>query len=102
MTSIREYELESQSGIIVIDFWAPWCQPCKMMKPILQEISNEQHPFEIRYIDGEADATAAAKYGVMGFPTFVILSKGSEVGRFTGATPKAVFINRVMDISGLL
>lgn len=73
----------------LIDFYADWCGPCKIMAPIFEEIEkNYEGKVEFQKIDVEADQEMAAQYGIMSIPTFVILKDEKEVDRRTGAMPK--------------
>lgn len=73
----------------LIDFYADWCGPCKIMSPIFEELAEDyKDKIELKKVDVEAKGEMAAKYGVMSIPTFVILKDGKEVDRKIGAMPK--------------
>ncbi|MDD2822651.1 MAG: thioredoxin [Candidatus Daviesbacteria bacterium] len=73
----------------LLDFWAPWCGPCNMMKPVIEELEKELGgKVEVVKINVDEDQQTASKYGVMGIPTFVIEKDGKEVGRKTGFCAK--------------
>ena len=73
----------------LVDFYADWCGPCKIMAPIVEELKEEyKEKLEIRKVDVEVDTDMAAKFRVMSIPTFVILKDGKEVARKMGAMPK--------------
>jgi thioredoxin 1 len=77
--------------IKVLDFYADWCGPCKVMKPVFDEVENEyEGKVEFQKIDVEADVEMASKFGVMSIPTYVILKDDQEVDRKMGAMPKEV------------
>ena len=77
------------SKIRFLDFWAPWCGPCTMMKPTVEELEKEyKDKVEFVKINVDEESGIASKYGVMGIPTFVVEKDGKEVGRKTGATSK--------------
>jgi thioredoxin 1 len=74
----------------LFDFWAPWCGPCQMMKPIVEELEKElAGKVEIVEVNVDENQAEASKYGVMGIPTFVAEIDGKEVGRKVGVTSKA-------------
>lgn len=76
-------------AITLLDFWAPWCFPCKKMEPILEEIEKEvAGKVTIEKINVDEDPQKASQYGVMGIPTYVVLKDGKEVSRKVGFTPK--------------
>lgn len=77
----------------LLDFWAVWCSPCKIMEPVLEELEKElKDKIEIEKINVDEKPDEAAKYGVMSIPTYVILKEGKEVGRKIGITAKAELI----------
>ena len=77
--------------IQLLDFYADWCGPCQVMKPVFKEIEKDyEGKVEFKQVDVETDGTQATQFGVMSIPTFVILKEGKEVSRKIGAMPKDV------------
>lgn len=78
---------------VVVDFWAEWCGPCKMIAPSLEEISNERDDVTIAKVDMDANPELAAKYGVRSIPTLLMFKDGEAVAVQVGASPK----NKIAD-----
>lgn len=84
----------------VIDFWATWCGPCKLMNPILDEVEKENPSLTITRVDIDSDKDMAEQYKIQSVPTYVILKDGKEVDRIIGAKPKFAFLKRVFPENG--
>lgn len=80
-------EFIANNKIAVVDFWATWCGPCKMMKPILAEFESD-NSITIGKIDADAEPGLAEKFDVVSIPTIIVLENGVPVHRLTGAMPK--------------
>ena len=75
--------------IKLLDFWAVWCQPCRIMDPIIKELEKElAGKIEVEKINVDENQAKAAEYGVMSIPSYVVLKDGKEVGRKVGVTSK--------------
>ncbi len=78
----------------LLDFYADWCGPCKIMEPIFEDLEKEyQGKVTFKRVDVEAEGDLAAKYGIMSIPTFVLTKDGKELDRKVGAMPKEVLKN---------
>lgn len=77
----------------LLDFWAVWCGPCKIMEPVLEELQKElKGKVEIEKINVDENPQKASEYGVMSIPTYVVLKNGKEVARKIGVTAKQELI----------
>ena len=84
-----EDEVLKSDKTIVIDFWASWCGPCKMMSPVVDEIAEEMNgTVKVCKINIDEEQNLAVKYNVMSIPTFVVIKAGKEIGRTIGVQDK--------------
>jgi thioredoxin 1 len=79
--------LESEQPVLV-DFWAAWCPPCRLMNPILDELNAERDDIKVVSVDADTEQELAVQYGVLGLPTFVLFNNGAPVTSLVGARPK--------------
>jgi thioredoxin 1 len=80
---------------VLVDFWAEWCGPCRVLHPILREIAEERSDIEIRSLNVDNNTTTAAAYGVQSIPTMIIFKNGEETKRIVGAVPKAQLLAEI-------
>ena len=73
---------------VLLDFWAPWCGPCRMVGPILDEIAREQAGIKVGKVNVDEQPELANQFGVMSIPTMVVLKNGKVVNQAMGARPK--------------
>ena len=74
---------------VLLDFWASWCGPCRMVSPIVDEIAAERSDIKVCKINVDEQPELAARFGVMSIPTLVVMKNGKVINQATGARPKA-------------
>ena len=83
-----ETQVVNASGKVLLDFWAPWCGPCRMIAPILEEISAEDESVVIGKVNVDDEMALAAQFGVVSIPTLVVMENGKAVQTAVGYRPK--------------
>ncbi|MDP8257863.1 MAG: thioredoxin [Candidatus Aadella gelida] len=87
--NFEEEVLKSEIPVLV-DFWAPWCGPCQMVGPVVEEIAKEYHgKLKVCKVNVDEAPSVASKYGVMSIPTLAVIKNGEVVDKVTGALPKS-------------
>ena len=74
---------------VLLDFWASWCGPCRMVSPVVDEIASERGDIKVGKVNVDEQPELAAQFGVMSIPTLVVMKNGKVVNQIVGARPKA-------------
>ena len=82
-------EVEQADGVCLVDFWAEWCPPCRMVAPTVEELAGEYAgKAKVGKVDTDANRDTAAKFGITAIPTLIVFKGGELAKRFTGVTSK--------------
>ena len=84
-----DQEVLQAGQTVLVDFYADWCGPCKMIGPVVEEIANEETGVKVCKINIDEEMAVAQKYGVMSIPTFIAFKNGEIAGKQIGAVPKS-------------
>ena len=91
-------EVEKSEKVVLLDFYADWCGPCRMVGPVIEEIAKEHPEIFVGKINVDEEVALAARFSVMSIPTLVVMKDGKVVRQVAGARPKAQILALVENI----
>ena len=90
--NFREEVMDSEKPVL-LDFWAPWCGPCRMVAPILEEIAEERPDIKVAKVNVDEEEELASQFRVMSIPTLLVMKDGEIVNQSVGARPKQAILS---------
>ena len=85
-------EIMDSEKTVLLDFWAPWCAPCRMVVPVIEEIAGERPDIKVGKINVDEQPELASKFSIMSIPTLVVMKNGKMVQQVSGAIPKKAIL----------
>ena len=85
-------EIMDSEKTVLLDFWAPWCAPCRLVAPIIEEIAGERPDIKVGKINVDEQPELASKFSIMSIPTLVVMKNGKIVQQVSGARPKKAIL----------
>jgi thioredoxin 1 len=93
------FEQETKNGVVLVDFWAEWCGPCRMVSPILEEIAaKHEGKVTVAKLDIDANPEIAQQYQILSIPTMLVFQGGKPIKQVVGAKPKAALLAEFADV----
>ena len=88
-------EIMDSEKTVLLDFWAPWCAPCRMVVPVIEEIAGERPDIRVGKINVDEQPELASEFGIMSIPTLVVMKNGKIVQQVSGARPKEAILTMI-------
>lgn len=96
-----EKEVLNSKGVIMVDFWAPWCGPCRIIAPTIEELAKEYSgKIKVGKLNTDENPDIATRYGIMGIPTIMFFKDGQRVDQIVGVVPKSTLKSKIESLLG--
>ena len=89
-----EQEVLNNEGKVLVDFWAPWCAPCRMLSPVIEELAEELRSIKVGKVNVDEEGELAQRYNIYSIPTIIIFENGKPIKQISGFVPK----QRLLDL----
>ena len=86
-------EVVNSDKKVLLDFWAPWCGPCRMVSPVIDEIALERADIKVGKVNVDEEPELAQRFGVMSIPSLIVMENGKVISQSAGARPKAAILS---------
>lgn len=94
----KTFKMATKRGVFLVDFWAPWCAPCKIIAPTLNEIADNETGFTVAKVNVDHNQQLAQQYKVRNIPTLLVLKDGKEAARIVGVKTKRAILKEVQAV----
>lgn len=97
----ENFDAQTRTGVVLVDFWAPWCNPCRMQGPILEKVAAQVGAAaRVAKVNVDEHQEPAARYGVRGIPTLILFKDGQSIKQFVGVQQEKTLVDAIRAVAG--